>query len=311
MEIDKNILQRYIDGSISTQEIPQVMEWIEESPDNLREYKTQLKLYQISIVNFTSRTTKKTLKRRRIGYEILKVAAMFLIFLGGSYLYNSYNSTLENEVIGYQTLFVPAGQRAEITLPDRTKVWINSQSTLKYPIKFGKEGRIVELNGEAFFSVAKDSLNAFYVKTSSVNIKVLGTEFNLKTYTKTLAEVSLLKGKVELTSIANTSPLEMNPNEKIIYNEGKYKKESIGDLNYFRWREGLICFDNETVGNLLKKLELYYDIKIETKNNTFINATYSGKFRTKDGIEQVLKVLQIEHKFDYTIDKEKNILIIK
>lgn len=311
MEIGKNILQRYIDGSISDKEVPMVIEWLEESPDNMREYKTQLKLYQISIVNSKSEPKHKLKRARKIGYELLKIAAIFLIFLGGSYLYDSLNAINEDEVIAYQTLFVPAGQRAEITLPDQTKVWINSQSTLKYPIKFGKGSRQVELEGEAFFSVTKDSLNPFRVKTSSINIKVLGTEFNLKAYTEKIAEVSLLEGKVELTSSVNSKPLEMKPHEKIIYTDGKYTKEALRDLNYFRWREGLICFENESVGDILKKLELYYDIKIEAKNNDFIKATYSGKFRTKDGIEQVLKILQIEHNFNYSIDKEKNRLIIK
>ena len=86
---------------------------------------------------------------------------------------------------------------------------------------------------------------------------------------------------------------------------------NITDYDYFRWKEGLICFNNESVATIIEKLKLYYDINIETHNKKFLNSRYSGKFRTKDGIEQVLKVLQIEHKFSYTKNNDLNLITIK
>ena len=91
----------------------------------------------------------------------------------------------------------------------------------------------------------------------------------------------------------------------------KLISKDISDYDYFRWKEGLICFNNESVATIIEKLKLYYDIDIEVYNQKFINSRYTGKFRTKDGIEQVLRVLQIEHKFTYTKNNDLNLITIK
>lgn len=320
MNIDEKLLQRYIDGTISDDEVPQVIAWLDESPDHVREFQALHKVYQISLMNarevggvVPEKEKDKRIAMRSVFREVMKVAAIFLVFLGGSYLVDRFRAPeVVEEIAQYQSLFVPAGQRAELTLPDQTKVWVNSRSTLRYPVKFGKDGRKVELDGEAFFEVSKDAENPFIVETGAIDVRVLGTEFNLKAYKdKSFAEVALLQGKVEVSSDSHPQPVYMAPGESIYYQDGEFERGRIQDMNYFRWREGLICFEDESVGEIFRKLELYYDIKIEMGNKALLKESYSGKFRTKDGIEQVLKVLQIEHRFTYTIDKENNLLVIK
>ena len=92
---------------------------------------------------------------------------------------------------------------------------------------------------------------------------------------------------------------------------GILKKDTIKHENYFLWKEGLICFYDEPVDKMIEKLQLYYDVKIDVQNKSLLKNRYSGKFRTKDGVEHVLKVLQLNNKFSYEKDNDLNLITIK
>jgi len=313
--MDKEILQRYVEGNVTPEEIITVVDWLDTDENNVREFMALHKLNDISLLNQPENQTdiskkKKTISFRQIGYELAKIAAILIIFWGGTKLYET--TTTKEDVITYQTLYVPAGQRAELLLPDSTRVWLNARSKLVYPISFGKGTRHVELNGEAYFDVIHNEKQPFVVKTSLMDIQVLGTEFNVTAYSGSSDfEVSLLRGSIELSSPNLSSGYRMKEKENIKLQNNKLISKNISDYDYFRWKEGLICFNNESVATIIEKLKLYYDIDIEVYNPKFMNSRYSGKFRTKDGIEQVLKVLQIEHKFTYTKNNDLNLITIK
>ena len=271
------------------------------------------KLNDISLLNqpdnrADNQKKKRTISFRKIGYELAKIAAILIIFWGGTKLFET--NTTEESIVTYQTLYVPAGQRAELILPDSTRVWLNAHSKLIYPVSFGKGNRQVELNGEAYFDVVHNEKQPFIVKTRQMDIQVLGTEFNVTSYSSDF-EVSLLRGCIELSSPSLSSTYKVKEKEHVKLKDNKLIVNNITDYDYFRWKEGLICFNNESVATIIEKLKLYYDIDIETHNKKFLNSRYSGKFRTKDGIEQVLKVLQIEHKFSYTKNNDLNLITIK
>ena len=142
--------------------------------------------------------------------------------------------------------------------------------------------------------------------------QVLGTEFNVTAYSSSSDfEVALLRGCIELSSPRLSYNYRMKEKEHIRLQNNKLISKDISDYDYFRWKEGLICFNNESVATIIEKLKLYYDIDIEVYNQKFINSRYTGKFRTKDGIEKVLRVLQIEHKFTYTKNNDLNLITIK
>ena len=311
--MDKEILQRYVEGNVNPEEIIAVVDWLDADENNVREFMALHKLNDISLLNQAdnradNQKKKRTVSFRKIGYELAKIAAILIIFWGGTKLFET-NST-EESIITYQTLYVPAGQRAELILPDSTRVWLNAHSKLIYPVSFGKGNRQVELNGEAYFDVVHNEKQPFIVKTRQMDIQVLGTEFNVTSYSSDF-EVSLLRGCIELSSPNLSSTYRMKEKEHIKLKNNKLIINNITDYDYFRWKEGLICFNNESVATIIEKLKLYYDINIETHNKKFLNSRYSGKFRTKDGIEQVLKVLQIEHKFSYTKNNDLNLITIK
>ena len=313
--MDKEILQRYVEGNVSPEEIITVVDWLDADESHVREFMALHKLNDISLLNQPDskvdvQKKKKTITFRQIGYELAKIAAILILFWGGTKLYET--TSVKENVIAYQTLYVPAGQRAELILPDSTHVWLNARSKLVYPISFGKDIRQVELNGEAYFDVIHNEKQPFVVKTPQMDIQVLGTEFNVTAYSSSSDfEVALLRGCIELSSPRLSSNYRMKEKELIRLQNNKLISKDISDYDYFRWKEGLICFNNESVATIIEKLKLYYDIDIEVYNQKFINSRYTGKFRTKDGIEQVLRVLQIEHKFTYTKNNDLNLITIK
>ena len=313
--MDKEILQRYVEGNVSPEEIIAVVDWLDADESHVREFMALHKLNDISLLNQPDskvdvQKKKKTITFRQIGYELAKIAAILILFWGGTKLYET--TSVKENVIAYQTLYVPAGQRAELILPDSTHVWLNARSKLVYPISFGKDNRQVELNGEAYFDVIHNEKQPFVVKTPQMDIQVLGTEFNVTAYSSSSDfEVALLRGCIELSSPRLSSNYRMKEKEHIRLQNNKLISKDISDYDYFRWKEGLICFNNESVATIIEKLKLYYDIDIEVYNQKFINSRYTGKFRTKDGIEQVLRVLQIEHKFTYTKNNDLNLITIK
>ena len=313
--MDKEILQRYVEGNVSPEEIIAVVDWLDADESHVREFMALHKLNDISLLNQPDskvdvQKKKKTITFRQIGYELAKIAAILILFWGGTKLYET--TSVKENVIAYQTLYVPAGQRAELILPDSTHVWLNARSKLVYPISFGKDIRQVELNGEAYFDVIHNEKQPFVVKTPQMDIQVLGTECNVTAYSSSSDfEVALLRGCIELSSPRLSSNYRMKEKEHIRLQNNKLISKDISDYDYFRWKEGLICFNNESVATIIEKLKLYYDIDIEVYNQKFINSRYTGKFRTKDGIEQVLRVLQIEHKFTYTKNNDLNLITIK
>lgn len=312
--MDKKLLQKYVDGSIAAEDIETVIDWLDADESHVNEFMALHKLYDISILNQSILERRKEKDRhivfRRIIIEFLKVAAIALILLGGNILLQK-DDRKELPLL-YQTLYVPAGQRAELILPDSTKVWLNAHSKLIYPVSFKEGTRQVELDGEAYFEVSHNVDKPFIVRTRSMNVKVLGTEFNVSAYSGVEEfNISLLRGSVELSAPDLSRKYRMTAGEQILYREGKYSSARIGSMDYFKWKEGLLCFNNQPIHMIIDKLRLYYDIRIEVADLPFLKERYSGKFRVKDGVEQVLKVLQLEHKFTYVKDNELNLITIK
>lgn len=312
----EELLLQYIKGEASEEEKRQVTRWLEESPENMREYMALRKLYDISLWNTDNQQQAKFGKKqkslRHIMWEFTKVAAVLLIgFLAAWQVFHKQAETAE--AVFMQTIHVPAGQRAELTLADGTKVWLNSRSTLKFPNQFRADSRKVELDGEGYFSVHHNEASPFTVQTKKYAIRVLGTEFNVKAYHKSdLFETALLNGSVEIAEANDMGhALRLTPNQRASASNGQLTTQTISDYNYFKWKEGLFCFENETVASLIEKMQLYYDVNIEVKKDSLFQYRYSGKFRIKDGIEHVLKVLQLKHKFTYTKDEEHNLIVIR
>lgn len=211
------------------------------------------------------------------------------------------------------TLYTPAGQRAQLILQDGTEVWLNAKSRLTYPAHFTGDSRKVAIEGEAFFKVAKDPSRPFIVSTHDVDMKVLGTQFNVCSYPENeYVQTSLLEGSVcVFFPDKENEGIILNPNQQVTVSNGRMKVEPIRLKEHFLWRDGIYAFENEPLTDILKKLELYYDVKIVVKNTSLFKGTYTGKFRQRDSLDDVFRVLQQIHKFKVEKDIERNIVTLK
>lgn len=215
--------------------------------------------------------------------------------------------------IALQTIAVPAGQRINITLPDGTNVWLNARTTIQYPVSFNSSERLVKLDGEAYFDVTRDEAKPFIVQTDKYNVEVLGTKFDIESYSETENfETALMEGCVKISSLTDTNEnLMLSPNNKAYLHEGKLRVIPVDDYNPYRWREGLICFKNETFTSIMKEFEKYYGINIHITNLQVQKYLYTGKFRQTDGVDYALRVLQKDIKFTYERDDDNHIIYIK
>lgn len=307
-----DLLQRYLSGDATESEKELVMEWINEHPNHLREYMALRKMHDT--IMWQSEQT--TIKERQNGIffrialrELMKIAAVIAIAILGIHL---FFDTEKEERVSFQTIYVPLGQRTELTLFDGTRVWLNSGTRFTFPSCFGRDTRSVQLDGEGYFKVAKDSIHPFIVETEKYNVQVLGTEFNVKAYsTDSTWETSLIQGSVALyASKVPQQKTKLMPHTMACLQNGHLIKRPIQELNDFLWREGILNFDDNNIAEMIGKLQLYYGIKIEVHNKYLLSQHYTGKFRIKDGIEHILKVLQLNNHFTYTKDDEKNIITI-
>lgn len=320
------LLQKYIQGTASVAERKAVTLWLMQSTENQNRYRAERKIFESSLWQDDTvgqiETTlpakeagrhlgvqTKILSLRHVVRECIKVAAIVAITLA-SVVWFSKQPT--DNLLTYQEMVVPAGQRAELNLADGTRVWLNSGSTLTFPTTFSDEVRTVKLNGEGYFEVAKNASCPFVVETNKGNIRVLGTEFNVLAYASDDEwETSLLKGSVEIYRPQSKDvAVRLEPNTKVSIQNEKFVKADIGETSRFLWREGMLCFSNISVKQMLEKVELYYGVSIQVKQNKLLEQKYTGKFRTRDGVEHVLKVLKLNHDFNYIKNDDKNMIII-
>lgn len=313
--MNPELLQKYIAGNATEAEKQRVTKWIQENPENMREYMAQRKLHDMALwrtepVAEENSRERKHFSLRGVCMEAAKIAAVLAIVLLGTHYWTGKHQVPEDKT--WQFIYVPAGQRAELMLADGTKVWLNSRSTLTFPGSFKGNIRNVKLDGEGYFAVTKNVEQPFIVETNKCNVKVLGTEFNVMAYAAdSVWETSLLEGAVEiLVPGSNNSGMRLEPNMMASLKGNRLVKGRIKEADYFLWREGLLCFNDISVRDMIEKLKLYYGVDIVVNNTRILKNRYTGKFRTKDGVEHVLKVLKLNNKFTYTKNDETNVITI-
>ncbi|MFY0598358.1 MAG: FecR domain-containing protein [Cyclobacteriaceae bacterium] len=241
-----------------------------------------------------------------------KIAASLTILIGIAVL---FTLPKEEEVKIVQKEFIekrnPAGQKSIIRLPDGSKVTLNAESSIRYLSKFTAEERMIELKGEAFFEVAKDSLRPFRVKSEDIVTSALGTSFNIRSYEDDNdVKVSLVTGKVVVEDKDNIGQfsIKLIPGDGLAYNKCKKTISSFkADLSSLKaWRDGILQFQNSEFSQMVKTLERWYGVKIKGEG---IQGTFTGTFNNQS-LEAVLKGLSYSFVFDYEIN-EKNVTLLK
>lgn len=266
----------------------------------------------------------RSLLRRRMTWAIAAcVTAVCCFFL----LSPLFRSEPAMPVKSLSEISTRPGSKSKLVLPDGSKVWLNAGSRLVYNKDFGTDNRDVTLEGEAFFDVVKMPGLPFKIKTKTIQIKVLGTAFNVKSYAdEPTTETSLIRGKVEIT--VNQRPEEvfiLNPNEKLTIaniitenKKDKVEREEIplvlkNHLTYqnedstaveVAWTENKLVFTDESFADVAKKMERWYDIKIEFKDEELQHERITGSF-ANETITQALEALRISTPFRFDIEQNK------
>ncbi|MDY9919050.1 MAG: FecR domain-containing protein [Proteiniphilum sp.] len=249
--------------------------------------------------------------RRKFFISFAKYAAIALILITATVWTTLHLSDIVIDST-MNTLYVPAGQRAQITLQDGTEVWLNAQSTLVYPSHFSKKSRTVEITGEAFFDVAQEKKRPFIVSTQHINMEVLGTQFNVYSYPDAgYIQTALVEGSLRICEKQNgKNAILLAPNEQMTLKESKMSITPISNPDHLLWRKGIYSFDNERLIDIIKKLELYYDVTIKVEDPEIFNVRYTGKFRQRDGIDEILHLIQKIQPFKIERDRDNNIITL-
>lgn len=201
----------------------------------------------------------------------------------------------DNEIV-YNTVIVPYGKRTQITLADNSSIWLNSGSKLIYPARFAANKREVYLEGEAIFEVSHNREQPFHVITRDVEVKVLGTVFDVCAYRDdSITSTVLEKGSVELryskSSFISQAKLTMTPGTMAVYSPQEQMMEQ-SDVNtrlYTSWREGYLVLERQTLGEILKKISRYYNVSIELNDQSLRDETFTGNLDLRNSAVQVLE----------------------
>ena len=321
--MNDNIL-RYFQGELSTNERAELLKLIENDDILKQEFIRFQNLHAITHLSshsinrdegqqhfhsFSQQIKRKA--RRKIISNVFKYAAVAVILIATTVWATLYFSGNVQDITT-NTLYVPAGQRAQLTLQDGTEVWLNARSTLKYPSNFSKKSREVEISGEAFFDVAKDTKRPFIVSTQHIDMQVLGTQFNVYSYPEAgYIQTDLVEGSLMVYSKESPqASVTLKANEEIVVKDGKMYLKEIQNSDHFLWKNGIYTFDNESLLDIIEKLQLYYDVKIIVKDPEIFNVRYTGKFRQRDGIDEILRIIQKIRKFNIQKDIENNVITL-
>ncbi|ETN96934.1 FecR family protein [Zhouia amylolytica] len=226
-----------------------------------------------------------------------------------------YNSNQGQESLLFNTLTVPYGKKFEVTLSDGTVINLNSGSTLRYPVKFieGKD-RKVYLQGEGFFNVAEDKNHPFIVNTNQVDVRVLGTQFNMSSYEEDLnIKTVLLEGSICLyhkDSIYNhESSIILKPGLMAIWERATNQvnlNEADTEL-YTAWLHGELVFRHMPFESIIKKLERHYNVEIINNNQKIGSEKFTARFDTET-IEKVMNSFRVNYNIDFVIENNKIII---
>lgn len=205
------------------------------------------------------------------------------------------------------TLVVPTANFISLTLGDGTKVWVNANSRLNFPSKFGQKERRVELEGEAYFEVAKDANRPFYVKSKGAEIKVLGTHFNVAAYSNQ-ATTTLLEGSVEVSK--GNKKVIIKPGQRADIYDSVIEVQQADLHKEMAWKNNIFYFKGDNIVNIAQQLQSWYDLEVSFSKDVSLLQTYTGEIRRDANLSEVLNMLEFVSDLAFKVDKNK-LLIFK
>ncbi|SMC87492.1 FecR family protein [Pedobacter nyackensis] len=219
----------------------------------------------------------------------------------------------ENRSAIFNTLVIPKGADYKLLLDDLTEIWLNSDSRIKYQVNFNatKTREVYLEKGEAYFKVAKNPNKPFIVRSALMSLQVLGTSFNMNTYSNEV-QTTLVEGKVKLESFGSREQMLLNPGQQGNFDKftGSLKKQDVDVFPFVAWKDGIIVFQNENMGELMAQLGRLYDYEIEFKDQSLKQLHYTGRADKSESIQNILAIIQETANLKFMI-KERRITVGK
>ena len=238
--------------------------------------------------------------------QILQEKGMNIEYRNGEIVY--HKSEEKTTEVVYNKLEVPRGGECMIKLDDGTKVWVNAETKLKYPVAFVGDRREVVLEGEAFFDVAKNE-KPFIVKTSFGDVRVLGTAFGISAYaSESESYTTLVRGKVSVEREGG-EPVVILPGEQVVTSkDGKMIKQQVDVEEFVGWKDGIYVFKEKSLGEIMKTLERWYNISVDFQDKSLVDLPFTGNLKRYDDINVFFDALTRTGDMKYRVEGNQVIL---
>ncbi|GEP94658.1 FecR family protein [Chitinophaga cymbidii] len=238
------------------------------------------------------------------GLNVIKAA-------NGQLIYDfSMNGAGDQQPAAFNTLYTPKGGQYQVTLPDGTKVWLNSDSKLNFPVAFRGKERKVTLTGEAYFEVSHMKNNPFIVTTANQSIEVLGTHFNVNSYAdEQTISTTLLEGSVRVSNLFTKNAQTLKPGQQsnLSRHTGDIAVKNVHAEEVIAWKNGYFLFDNQDLPAILRTVSRWYDVEIEFQY-TGKYERFGGTFSRSSGLRDILNNLEELGNVHFSIDQRKIIV---
>ena len=249
---------------------------------------------------------------------VLQDSSVQLITLGGGMVakndgvqvsYKENEGAGKEDVLEYNTIRVPRGGEYKLFLSDNTEVFLNSDSEIRFPVKFGKGKRDVFLRGEAFV-VTKDASRPFVVNANDkMSVEVLGTQFNLQAYPDdAFVETTLNEGAVRVFN--GKQGVRLRPDEQAVYDEGKFTVRKVDASSYSAWKEGRFMLLNHSLENIMTRLARWYNIDIFWENPEVKEYHFSGELARYEDFTEILRMLELATRVHFEV-KDRTVFVRK
>ena len=316
-EIDEEVLVAFLKGELDAAQAAAVEAWYDRSAANRRMLgQVYYILYVSDRINDAAgidveRSLRQFKRRmhagrrislRRSAVRIAAAAVIAAVLLAGGLTTVLLSKRLAQPV----TVVTQLGERSQVVLPDGTKVWLNSSSSVEYVALFFSRQRRVKMEGEAYFEVEHDRRAPFVVSTNGLDIEVLGTRFNIRNDdNEHRVTTVLLEGAVKAyASGREQASVRLHPAQQLVFDTRTHAMRLTDCPSAERsinWIDGRFCFEHDTFGEIVAELKRYYNVDIRFMDNRLRDMRFSGNFRVEDGIYHIMSVLQLTYKFNYRI----------
>jgi transmembrane sensor len=323
--MEQDQLIKFITGNLEEDEAKDVKCWINADKANKNEFiriknihafasegKRKIRIEEDFLqlyrqINQMPKPTKLTVYGKYLKYAAVLLAAIFIGF-SASEIRNRIPSFAENELTN--EFYAPEGQISEFKLADGTRVWLNSGTRIKVPVDFGARSRVLSMEGEAFFEVARDSKRPFLIQTNDLFVRVLGTSFNVSAYnTDGNSEITLIEGRVGIREKTGLRLGVLMPGQQLVYEKesGKNFKRLVDTAPYEAWRDGKMIFKDRSLGYISERLERWYNVKIEFDDETISKLKFTGTILKNKPLSQVLEaiILTSPVRFEIKVNTDK------